>query len=356
MIYLIIFIFLICVRFALNDEALLRRQLFPGFIFSIFIFSAFRFQVGCDWHNYNEQYLGYNQDILNSFSFTGEPFYAALIQALQFFDLSYPWLNVATSFIFFFGVYKLAIRQPDPLATLIFMFPILILNMPMSGIRQGAAIGMMCFAYLAFIDKKIFKYLIFTILASGFHTSALIFLFFIPFLGGNFSYGRIFLAILLGVPGLLLLVSSSFAQIAIERYITNSYEAYGAIYRIFTLVISAIMFLIFFRTQWKEKYEDEYILMMLASLMMLFCMLMVFVSSTIADRIGYFIIPLQAVLFARIPFFKVSWKIFWVAFPYVIISIIFIAWMAWSSLFQACYLPYNNFLLGVPYNEITLFK
>ena len=33
-------------------------------------------------------------------------------------------------------------------------FPILVINMPMSTIRQAAAIGIMCFAYNAFNDRR----------------------------------------------------------------------------------------------------------------------------------------------------------------------------------------------------------
>ena len=59
-----------------------------------------------------------------------------------------------SSAIFFLGVHVLARRQPDPLGFLVLLFPILIINMPMSGIRQGAAIGLLCIAFVAFIDRR----------------------------------------------------------------------------------------------------------------------------------------------------------------------------------------------------------
>mgnify|MGYP001287211511 CR=1 FL=1 len=355
MIYLFIFGMLVFLRYLLVDQSTLRIQLLPVLTFILFIFSAFRFQVGCDWNNYYEQYLGYDPEASNSFTLINEPLYKATLELVHFLGLTFPWVNVITSAIFFVGIYKLAIRQPDPLATIIFIFPILLLNMPMSGIRQGAAIGLMCFAYLAFIDKKLLKYIFYVILATGFHTSALIFLVLIPFLGGQFSYSRILVAILLAIPGIFFLLISSFAQIAIERYITNSYEAYGAIYRIASLAIAATMFLAFFRSRWKDKYEDEYTLIFLASLMMLFCLALLLVSSTISDRVGYYLIPLQAVFFARIPFFIIPWRIFWTMLPYILIGTIFVGWISLSSLFEVCYLPYHNFLLGVPVSEVTLF-
>lgn len=355
MIYLVIFGVLIFLRYILVGQATLRIQLLPILTFFLFIFSAFRFQVGCDWSNYLIQYSGYNPEAANSFNLFNEPLYKISLELLYFLDLTFPWINVITSAIFFAGIYSLAIRQPDPLATLIFMFPILILNMPMSGIRQGAAIGFMCFAFMAFIDKKLLKYILFVILATGFHTSAIIFLALLPFLGGQFTYSRIFIAILLAIPGIFFLLVSSFAQVAIDRYITGGYEAFGASFRIYSLAIGAMIFFISFRSRWQMKFNDEYTLIFLGSLMMISCLALLLVSSTISDRIGYYLIPLQAIFFARIPFFQVQWKIFWTMFPYILVATLFIGWISLSSLFEACYLPYYNFLLGIPRSEISLF-
>lgn len=74
----------------------------------------------------------------------------------------------------------LARRQPDPLGFLVLLFPILIINMPMSGIKQGAAIGLICIAFAAFIDKKLFWFTAWTLLASTIHNSAIVFLLLIP--------------------------------------------------------------------------------------------------------------------------------------------------------------------------------
>ena len=57
-------------------------------------------------------------------------------------------------------------------------FPVLIINMPMSGIRQAAAIGIMCFAYNAFNDRRLIRFVFCVIVASGFHSSAVSFLIF----------------------------------------------------------------------------------------------------------------------------------------------------------------------------------
>ena len=76
---------------------------------------------------------------------------------------------------FFWGIHVFAKRQPDPLSFLILTFPILIINMPMSGIRQGAVIGLICIALVHFSDCRPLKFIMWVLIASGFHLSAIVF-------------------------------------------------------------------------------------------------------------------------------------------------------------------------------------
>jgi hypothetical protein len=124
---------------------LLRLSRAPGgyglLLGVVFVFSAFRYEVGCDWTGYLNQY-----DVFGSLTFaeavaTREPLWTVLIGVQVKLGVPYPWLNVISSFMFFYGIHQLAKRQPDALGFLVLLFPVLILNMPMSGIRQGAAVG-----------------------------------------------------------------------------------------------------------------------------------------------------------------------------------------------------------------------
>ena len=99
----------------------------------------------------------------------------------------YPFINVIAGSIFFIGVHSLARRQPDPLAFLVLLFPILIINMPMSGIRQGAAIGLICIAFSAFIDRRPVRFGFWVIIAAGFHSSAIVFLLMLPVAAGSYT-------------------------------------------------------------------------------------------------------------------------------------------------------------------------
>src|SRR5690606_33491345 len=154
-----------------------------------------------------------------------EPLWWVTIELTQRMGLPYPWLNVFSSAIFFTGVHVFARRQPDSLAFLILLFPILIINMPMSGIRQGAAIGLMCIAFAAFLDRRLIQFSVWTVVAAGFHSSSLVFLLLLPLVRGSYSKRRLLAAGLLAIPGGLLIISGESGEIAVSRYIDSNIDA-----------------------------------------------------------------------------------------------------------------------------------
>ena len=146
--------------------------------------------------------------------------------------LPYPVANIASSAVFFLGVHILARRQPHPLGFLVLLFPILIINMPMSGIRQGAAIGVLCIAFAAFIDRRPLWFAFWVVVAAGFHSSVLIFMLLLPVATGRYTRNRLLMAAVLAVPGAFFLASGDAAEVATSRYIGTNVDAAGAAFRV----------------------------------------------------------------------------------------------------------------------------
>ena len=208
---------LFLVRYALVSAQGMRRQFYYVVLLALFLFSAFRYQVGCDWAGYYYQYLAAGNIDWSFISGSRDPLWWAILGWIRDAGLSYPVANVVSSAVFFFGVHVLARRQPDPLGFLVLLLPILIINMPMSGIRQGAAIGLICVAFAAFIDRRPIWLAVWVILAAGFHASALVFLLLLPLATGRYTRQRLAMAVVLGVPGAILLASGESAEIASSR-------------------------------------------------------------------------------------------------------------------------------------------
>lgn len=330
------------------NQGRLRNQLYPFFIMIFFVFSAFRFEVGCDWSGYLNQFRIQEFSTLAEAFQRGEPLWWATMHGVHYFDLSYPWVNVFSSAIFFLGIHKIARRQKDPLSFLVFLFPILIINMPMSGIRQGAAIGIMCFAFVAFIDKRILWFVIWTLLASMFHSSAIIFMLLAPLTMGEVTRKRIFLAALLAIPGLFFILTGDVGQQATNRYVGTGVDAAGALFRGGLLIITGIAYLLIFKKAWDKDYKSDSSLMMIGSLLMVSLVVILPISSVIADRVAYYLIPIQAMIFARIPFLAVRNSKLYAVLPYIALLLVFVVWTSFSRHFQQCYVPYDTWLFGIP--------
>lgn len=353
MIYVLVALTLFALSYVTLGARRVRARLYwPVFAF-LFVFAAFRYQVGCDWSGYFYQYEAADYVAGELIAKLNEPIWWLIMRWVKEQGLYYPVINVIAAGIFFAGVHALARRQPDPLAFLVLLFPILIINMPMSGIRQGAAVGVICMAFAAFVDRRPWRYALLVLLAGGFHTSAFVFILLAPLTTGRYTRNRLIMAGLLAVPGLLLLAVGYNAEQAAARYIGGGVDAFGAIFRVGAIFLTGLYFFVFLRRKWERLYPQEYPLVSIGALGMGVAMLLLVLSSVIADRFAYYFIPIQAMIFARLPFFafaRYKWQ--HVALPYLALTVMFVGWTQASSLFEPCYMPYRTWLFGAPAGDI----
>jgi hypothetical protein len=340
---------LFLIRYALAKQRGARKQIYFVVLFSLFVFSAFRYQVGCDWSGYYFQYARAASFDWSTLTSIQEPIWWAILAWINASGLPYPVANVVSSAVFFVGIHILARRQPDPLGFLVLLLPILIINMPMSGIRQGAAIGLISIAFTAFIDRRPVQFAIWVLLSAGFHSSALIFMLLLPLATGRFTRGRLMLAAVLALPGLQFLASSEAAEEATSRYIDTGIDAAGAAFRVGILGLTALYFFLFVRKKWLVTWPIDYSLASIGAIGMALLLLLVPISTVIGDRFGYYFIPLQAMIFARLPFLPFRKNgAFHSAMPYLGLLLVFTVWSQVSWHFQECYIPYRTWILGFP--------
>ena len=347
--YNLLFLSLIALQVLLTKSPTLRRQIYPLLLAFLFIFSAFRFEVGCDWTGYLYRYFTYASLPVEAILIDPEPLWAAASVFQAEVGLPYPWINVFSSVVFFAGAHIMARRQPDPMAFLILLFPILIINLPMSGIRQATAIGIMFMAFVAFSDRAMIRFVILTIIASGFHTSALVFLLLAPLVTGHYSRGRLLLAGILAIPGILLLMSGEAGETATSRYVDTGVDAAGAGFRVGLILLTGLFFHAFLRRKWAATYPQDFRIVSVGALMMLAMFALIPVSTVIADRLAYYLIPIQAMMFARVPYLPIrTEKALKIALPYLVLVAMLVVWTTLSSHFNQCYVPYQTWIFGYP--------
>ena len=340
---------LFLLRYALASTQGSRRQIYHVVLLALFLFSAFRYQVGCDWFGYYNQYLIAANTDWSFLTNSREPLWWATLGSIQDMGLPYPVANIVSSALFFIGVHMLARRQPDPLGFLILLFPILVINMPMSAIRQGAAIGLVCIAFAAFIDRRPIWFAFWVVLAAGFHNSAMVFLLLLPIATGRYTKRRLLMAAVLAIPGIFFLATSDAGELASTRYIDTGREAFGGIFRVGFLGLSALYFFAFIRKKWKRSFPQDYSLASIGAIGMMLAFLLIPISSVIGDRLGYYLIPVQTMIFARLPYlpFRANAALH-CALPYLGLLLVFLVWTQLSRHFQGCYIPYQSWIFGFP--------
>ena len=311
----------------------------------LFLFAAFRFEVGCDWGAYLGNFYDEQSSTVAEAFETRQPFYIISFLVLGDLGLSYLWFNVFGAAVFFAGIAAMARRQVDPLAFLILCYPVLIINMPMSGVRQGIAIGLMCLAYMEFSRERTLPYVLWVGVASAFHSSAMIFLALTPLIPQMSIHKRIGYMLILLIPGFIALLGTETFQVANARYLESDLEAGGALFRVLPLTLCGLLWGFVLRREWQQRFPKDAKLAMVGALMMVGAIALMPISSVIADRVAYYLMPLQAMIFARIPFLNVPLRRIWSIAPYAMLLVLFIAWSQLSTHFDSCYLPYENWLL-----------
>ena len=327
----------------------LEKHLYWIILLSLFFVSGFRWAVGCDFGAYQHIFNGTTRlpwgnltviAVLNEIGFVG------LMRGIHALGIGYSGLLVTTSFIFFLGLHKLAIRQPNPLAVLVLAFPLLIINLPMSAIRQGAAVGFICFAINAFCDKQLLRYILYVFAAISFHVSALIFLLLAPFIYWNFSLKNLFLVVFPSavLTGIAFLGSDLYIVFA-DRYIETGVDAFGAIFRLGTLTAAGLLFVSAFRSKWQRLYPYDYKIINIAAWAMIITPFLLLISSTIGDRIGYYLMPFQLIIFARSQFIPSKLRLFRFIAPFIGFILLWVVWST-NSIYMNSYIPYKNSVIG----------
>jgi hypothetical protein len=339
--YFTYFTLLVAVIFGRKSGSL-RKLLYWSALIALFLFVGLRLDVGCDFSQYKYHFSIGGQRSYEEIWAGNDPGHWLIVKLLSNWGFSYQSVNIVASGLFFMGVHVMARRQLDPLAFIVLCFPILIINMPMAATRQSIAIGFMCFAYVALLDRRVIFYVGWILLGSTFHSSILVFLLFAPFVRGDFNRRNVVFSLLLAVPGVFGLLQTHAAATAESRYIDTGIDAAGSAFRLGILSMSGLFFMWKLAPSWREQFPLDYKLVAIGSWMMIGFFALFFISSVIGDRFGYYLIPIQAMIFARIPYLTLGDRTKLYAFaPYAALTLVFVVWTQTSWHFNKCYVPYQ---------------
>ena len=264
------------------------------------LFVGLRYKVGADWGGYHEIYRRAGLQDWSRFLSYGDRGFNALVWTLKNVDLEIWSLNLVCAVIFMVGLSAFARQMPNPWLTVTVAMPYLIFVVAMSGIRQAAAIGLFYLAIVAYREKQLIKAVVWLLLASSFHASAILML---GVAGLSFSRSRFQSALIVGVTLFVAyyVLSSSF-DVYSTRYGQHQIQSSGTIYRILMNMLAALPYLLL-KSRFPTEGEHEATLWRNMSWLSIACLpaLAVVTSSTALDRFCLYLIPLQTYVLTWLP-------------------------------------------------------
>jgi hypothetical protein len=309
---------------------------------TLMVLIGLRDHVGHDWNNYMKMfYRDESRDLIGAAT-SVEPAYTLL----DWFSSRLGWdvygVNSVCAAILVSGLFAFCRRQPNFWRTLAMSIPVMVIGIGMGATRQATAIGLLMFAFNAFVDRKLIRYLIFVSLAVLFHRTAAVF-----FLPAWFIHNR-FSILPLVIGGLTFFVISNFFLKDAMSYYTDSYVgadivASGALPRIAMNVAAAGAFF-YFRRRWAELYDDAPFFTLMSGVTILMS-LAVFNSPAATDRMSMYLLPIQVAIFSRLPeMFDRTRRTAVTLAVFGLYAAVLFVWLNFSYFATTSWLPYRNLL------------
>lgn len=316
------------------------------FGFVLLLFMGTRYWVGCDYFGYLVRFDGIDYSgTIGAYAAMEEPGFHLLNYFVHSLGLSYVWLLLFSSVIIVLCMAKFSLLYKRSLMVVALFFPVLIIQLGMSGLRQAIAVSLLMLGLFFFCRGRKISTAIFILLASSFHQSAAIFLP-IAFLAGvEVSAKRLLIIFVLASPLVAFLLGDRLSVYQ-DRYIDQIYgeaTAGGALFRFVLLLVPCGMFFIK-RNILKELYPSIFPMMNIFMIITLAMIPLAMMSSIALHRIIYYVMPVSVLVFlyASPLFFSKRTISYASLIPAIFYGVYMVGWFGTSGHAQSCYVPYQS--------------
>lgn len=343
-------IFLALVFIGLHVKSKVQTN-FALVVFGAFllIFMGTRRDTGCDFSAYEARFRQlYSDTNYISILTREEPGFHLLNLYIHYLGLDYMWLNLIGSLIFIIALIRFVKIAPTPVLMLALMFPIMIIQLGMSGLRQALAVAFLLQSYISFLSVRRINAGLWVFLAAQFHSSAYIFLPLAFMAGRQFTWKTAFISLILTAPASVFLLGDR-ADVYSDRYIEQIYgenSSSGAVLRYMLALFPYILFELNKRRV-QAQFKTYYPIFRISSLITFSLFFIGLISTVILHRLTFYILPLSSLVFICtvmvIPRANMlSRKLLYV--PTSLYLIYIIGWFTLSRHSSICYIPYDSYL------------
>ena len=327
-----------------------RASMMLAGLFGLFLilFIGLRGDVGCDTLTYQRRFLQMYQGV-------------GWLDQLRESEGLFAWFNMVFSHngygfgafllgcaaIFVFALWRLASVYPRPFSVMVLAFPVLVIQLAMSGLRQALATAFLMLALHAFVRGRKAVTALLILLAWQFHASAIAFLPIALLAGRDFSIKRVIVAVLLMSPFVAWMLSSRL-EVYHDRYVEQIYGENSSSGAWFRYVLIVVPFLLF---EWRRRlvrvhFPALYDLLCLFAVIAFAVALVGAVSSVALHRLVFYVMPVSilALLCVTDCMFARSSRRVAHLVPFFLYGGYITAWFLFSKHSSACYVPYGTWL------------
>ena len=347
-IYLILYVVPAYFIFAKNKEgSKISNGVWWAYSIFLVLIIGLRKRIGCDWDNYKEIYESYeNQSIqeLSVFSLFGEIGFEVVNIISNKLSISIYGVNTICAIIFVGGLIKFCKSERNPWLAILISTPYLIIVVSMGYTRQSVAVGALMYAIVLIKERKLIGPIFAILIGALFHKS--VFLLQILNLGTR-KFG-IIIKIISIIVFIALVPAISYmeelSRLSVNYLGNEDLKSDGGFVRIILNVIASGIFFIYLK-RWKVAYGDQWVWGAMATLSLI-SLPLVISYSTAVDRMAIYLIPLQVIVFSRLPeliLFPRGRKIIILGIV-TYYGLIQLVWLIWAN-YSLCWVPYDNLLI-----------
>lgn len=258
-----------------------------------------RHEVGGDWYTYLTTFTRAENTSIENWKYVSRDIGFALLNiTCQRLQLGLVGVNTVSAAILMTGIAAFSQRSEAPWLVFVSATAYLIVVVGMGYTRQSVAVGFELLALIAVMDKKLLRFVIWIAMAGAFHKSAFILLSLGIFAIENRTQVHYLALVASACIGLYFLFAAE-ASGFVKHYVESSrYNSTGALVRLAMSAVAGTL-LVFFHKQFCDSSTERWLWGSYA-LGTLFALGLIPFSSTAADRLGIYLIPIQLFVCGRI--------------------------------------------------------
>lgn len=344
--YIGIYFILILTSLTIKDRNSLIAFLLIGLF--LIIFMGLRHEVGCDYGAYNFRFSYSHAFVLDTLPFISNEWgFSLLTYMMQELTGSFEAFLTLISAILVICYVTFARAFHGSLTILALLFPIIIVQLGMSGVRQALAGGFLMLSAVSFVKGHRWLVAAWILVGFQFHTSIIVFLPIALLAGRNISMVRLLGVLIVVTPVVALLIGDRL-DLYSDRYIEQVYgtqDAKGGIIRYGLVMISVIMFA-FYSHFIRRDFPEVFPLLKLFAWISASLIILLPLSTVALHRFSFYVMPLSILTFHYLAISAVvrNQRLAAQSVPIILYGLYSISWLALSGHAAKCYLPYQNWL------------